>query len=219
MLSTWDGSARKLIDKAYARIIKVMFDVLEAEAQQFSVDAKAPSDEKESLHIHILTVENMHHFYGEIRARKVPSLDVYIKQAKTLYEFNLEAYCKAVIKKPLGKLLEFFDGVEALLKTGPADEVSFHVQFSKGALKDVIRKYPGKEIKKGLESLYKRVDKHFTEEESLMQVVWRGIQEECCNQSRKYEELIAKCYPEVSIRLDFTVKELMQYFSDLAQSH
>ena len=116
MLSTWDGTARKLIDKAYSRIIKVMFDVLEAEAQQFNVDSKASADEKESLNIHILTVENMHHFYGEIRARKVPSLEVYIKQAKTLYEFNLEAYCKAVIRKPLGKLMVIISNRNSLME-------------------------------------------------------------------------------------------------------
>jgi exocyst complex component 1 len=43
-------------------------------------------------------------------------------------------------------LQEFFEGVEGLLKTGPADEVSYHVQYSKSALKDVIKKYPGKEV-------------------------------------------------------------------------
>ncbi len=53
--------------------------------------------------------------------------------------------------------------------------------------------------------LYKRVDKHFTEEEGLLQVVWRGIQEEFARQVRRYEELMAKCYPEISIRLEFTI--------------
>jgi hypothetical protein len=56
MLSTWDGSARLVIDKAYARIIKTMFDALEAEAQQFNTESKSNTDEKESLNIHILTV-------------------------------------------------------------------------------------------------------------------------------------------------------------------
>jgi exocyst complex component 1 len=79
------------------------------------------------------------------------------------------------------------------------------VQYSKNALKDVIRKYPGKDIKKSLEILYKRVDKHFTEEEGLLQVAWRGIQEEFTRLLRKYEDLIAKCYPESNIRLDFTM--------------
>jgi hypothetical protein len=205
MLSSWDGQARKLIDKAYSRIIKSMFETLEAEVQQVRNEVKQGVDEKDSLNMHIITVENMHHFYAEVRSRKVPSLEQYVKQSKTLYDVHLDSYCKVVIRKPMGKLLDFFEGVEGLLKTGPADEVSYHVQFSKGALKEVIKKYPGKELKKGLELLYKRVDKHFTEEEGLLQVVWRGIQEECCRQLRKYEELMTKCYPEISIRLDFTM--------------
>ena len=88
----------------------------------------------------------MHHFYSRVRAKKVPCLEAYIKQAKALYESNLDTYCKVVIRKPLGKLLEFFEGVEGLLKTRPAEEVSYHLQYSKNAVKDVIRKYPGKEV-------------------------------------------------------------------------
>lgn len=74
-------------------------------------------------------------------------------------------------------------------------------------------------MKKNLEILYKRVDKHFSEETGLLQVVWRGISEEFCRQLRKYEELIAKCYPEIAIRLEFSMEELLGYFSDLAQAH
>jgi hypothetical protein len=50
-------------------------------------------------------------------------------------------------------------------------------------------------------------------------VVWRSIQEEFCRQLRKYEELITKCYPDITMRLDFTLEELLQMFSELAQSH
>ena len=67
--------------------------------------------------------------------------------------------------------------------------------------------------------MYKRVDRHYTEEEGLLQVVWRGIQEEFCKQIRRYDELIGKCYPESNIRLEFTLDELLGYFSDLAASH
>jgi hypothetical protein len=106
MLSTWDGSSRKLVDKAYARIIKSMFDTLEAEAQQtIQAENKNNVDEKDSLNKHILIVENMHHFHSEIRAKKIPSLDSFVKQAKILYDINLESYGKVVVRKPLGKLL------------------------------------------------------------------------------------------------------------------
>ena len=106
MLSAWNGNSRKLVDKAYARIIKSMFDNLEAEAQQtIQTENKNNADEKDSLNKHILIVENMHHFHSEIRSRKIASLDSYYKQAKILYDINLEAYGKVVIRKPLGKLL------------------------------------------------------------------------------------------------------------------
>ncbi|KAJ1332811.1 hypothetical protein BSLG_008440 [Batrachochytrium salamandrivorans] len=210
MLSNWDGITRKTVDKAYSRLIKSIFETLDAVAQQAGNDPKVNNEEKDSLNIHILNV---------VRARKVPGLDSFSKQAKVLYDVNLEAYCKVVIRKPLGKLLEFFEGIEGLLKTGPVEEVPYHIQYSKSAVKDVIRKYPGKEVKKGLEALYKRVDKHYTEEEGLLQVVWRGIQEEFTRQLRRYEELIAKCYPEVSVRLDFTMEELLEFFSELALAH
>ena len=142
MLSNWDGLARKTVNKSYAKIIKSMFETLEACAQQAGNDI----DEKDSLNLHIMTVENMHHFYTKTRARKVPGLEESVKQAKLLYDFNLESYCNVVIRKPLGKLVDFFEGVEGLLKTGPAHEVSFHVQYSKNALKDVIKRYPGREV-------------------------------------------------------------------------
>ena len=109
--------------------------------------------------------------------------------------------------------------MEGHLKTGPANEVSFHVLYSKNALKDVLKKYPGKEIKKSLEVLYKRVDKHFAEAEGLLQVAWRGIQEEFVKLIRKYEEFIAKCYPETNLRFDFTITEVLEYFSDMAKAH
>jgi hypothetical protein len=61
------------------------------------------------------------------------------------------------------------------------------------------------QVKKGLEVAYKRVDKHYSEEEGLLQVVWRGIQEEFCRHVRKYEELISKCYPDITVRLEFSM--------------
>ena len=47
----------------------------------------------------------MHHFYTEIRARKVAVLDQYVKLAKASYDTHLSAYIKVVIRRPLGKLL------------------------------------------------------------------------------------------------------------------
>lgn len=50
------------------------------------------------------------------------------------------------------------------------EEVSYQLAFNKQELRKVIKEYPGKEVKKGLDNLYKKVDKHLCEEESLLQV-------------------------------------------------
>jgi hypothetical protein len=43
------------------------------------------------------------------------------------------------------------------------------------------------------------------------------VQEEFTIQVKRYEELMTKCYPEISMRLEFTLEELFGYFSDLAK--
>jgi hypothetical protein len=78
-----------------------MFETLDACAQE----AAKTQDEKDSLNYHIMTVENTHHFYTEVRARKIPGLEESVKSAKFMYDMNLDSYCKVVIRKPLGKLL------------------------------------------------------------------------------------------------------------------
>lgn len=65
----------------------------------------------------------------------------------------------------------FFEGVEARVAQGiREEEVSYQLAFNKQELRKVIREYPGKEVKKGLDNLYKKVDKHLCEDENLLQV-------------------------------------------------
>ena len=47
---------RKLVDKAYNKIIRVMFETLEAVASQVDQEPKTGSDEKEYLNVQIMTV-------------------------------------------------------------------------------------------------------------------------------------------------------------------
>ena len=142
-----------------------------------------------------------------------------MKFAKTQYEIHLSAYVKAVIRRPLGKLLEFFEGIDELLLTKTPEEVGFHANYNKTALRKVLSMFPGKEVKKSLSVLYKRVDKHFTNEAGLLQVVWHGIQEAVIQMHHQYEQVIAKCYPQSEIHLPFTIDDLLAYFSEIAREH
>lgn len=69
-------------------------------------------------------------------------------------------------------LQEFFEGVQAKVSQGVKEsEIGYQMAFSRAELKRVIKEYPAKEVKKGLESLYKKVEKHLSEDESLLQVI------------------------------------------------
>lgn len=47
---------RKIVDKSYNKIIKVMFESLDAIASQVDQEPKSGSDEKEYLNVQIMTV-------------------------------------------------------------------------------------------------------------------------------------------------------------------
>uniref|UniRef100_A0A8C0HHN7 Exocyst complex component 1 n=1 Tax=Chelonoidis abingdonii TaxID=106734 RepID=A0A8C0HHN7_CHEAB len=114
----------------------------------------------------------------------------------------------------------FFEGVEARVAQGiREEEVSYQLAFNKQELRKVIKEYPGKEVKKGLDNLYKKVDKHLCEEENLLQVVWHSMQDEFIRQYKHFEGLIARCYPGSGVTMEFTIQDILDYCSSIAQSH
>lgn len=65
----------------------------------------------------------------------------------------------------------FFDGVVAKVAQGVKEsEIGYQMAFSKQELRKVISLYPGREVKKGLEALYRKVEKHLSDEGNLLQV-------------------------------------------------
>ncbi|KAI7855257.1 exocyst complex component Sec3-domain-containing protein, partial [Circinella umbellata] len=208
-----DSQTRQTVNDAYEKIINAMMSSLDSIAKE----TDQTGDDKEQLNANIMYIENMHHFHHELRSNKLHVLEKWIKYAKSHYDTSLNAYIKVVIRRPLGKLLEFFEGVDNLMHTSTPEEVQFHMNYNKAQLRKVITMYPAKEIKKSLEQLYKRVDKHFSEEEGLLQVVWRGIQEEFIQQHEKMEHLILKCYPDTRLHLEFSIDDLLSMMSELAR--
>ena len=63
------------------------------------------------------------------------------------------------------------EGVQGLVAAGVKEsEVGFQLKYSKQELRKVIAIYPGKEVRYGLDKLYKKVERHLCEEEGLIQV-------------------------------------------------
>ncbi|KAG0308790.1 hypothetical protein BGZ98_006837 [Dissophora globulifera] len=210
-----DIEARKMITAAYDKLVRMMFESTEAVAKE-TVDF----DDKEQGS-HVVNIENMHHFYSELRQRKISNLENYMKYAKSSYESHLETYVRGAVRRSLSKLLDFFDGVEGLVKTKASEDVAFHLTYNKQAVKKVVALYPASVVRKDLAQMYKKVDKHFSseEEEGLLQVAWRGIQEEFIRQHERFSRLIRECYPDAGVQMEFSMQELLGFFSEIAKSH
>ncbi|KAF9430841.1 hypothetical protein BGZ94_003322 [Podila epigama] len=212
-----DTEARKLITGSYDKLVRMMFESVESVAKE-TVDF----DDKEQGS-HVVNIENMHHFYSELRQRKATAhLESFMKYAKSSYESHLETYVRGVVRRSLLKLLDFFDGVEGLVKTKASEDVGFHLTYNKQALKKVVSQYPTSTIRKDLAHLYKKVEKHFAsseDEQGLLQVAWRHIQEEFIRQHERFSRLIRECYPDSGVQMEFSMNELLAIFSDIAKNH
>jgi len=195
--------ARDLVDNAYKLIAEKLLDILNSINN--SMDQY---DEKEALNAHIIITENSQYFVNDFRMyEKLTALTPSIKQAKQIYEEHLSLYVKNVIQTPLGKLLEFFDGIDNLLLTRKDEEIGYQLSYNKNALKKVIAQYPGPTIRKNLETLFRRVEKHFPG--SLATVVWGRIQKELMDKHKHFEEIISRCYPQSEITLGFQSPDIL----------
>ncbi|XP_040190681.1 exocyst complex component 1 isoform X7 [Rana temporaria] len=208
--SIFRGSERRGdLDKAYTKLIKAVFINVEKVANE---SQKTPRD--------VVMMENFHHILATLSRLKISCLETEKRDAKQKYNDHLQSYVIYSLGHPLEKLNIFFEGVKARVAQGIGyDEVSYQLAFSKQELRKVIKDYPGKEVKKGLDNLYKKMDKHLCEEENLLQVVWHTMQDEFIRQYKHFEGLIEKCYTGVGITMEFTIQDILEYFSSIAQSH
>ncbi|XP_059608782.1 exocyst complex component 1 [Phlebotomus argentipes] len=197
------------LDKWYTQLVATIFEMIPNHAQEHS---KTPRQ--------VVNMENYHHMHSLLAQLKVVALDGQKKEAKVRYKEALDAYVTKYFGRPLEKLNLFFEGVQLKVQQGVKEqEISYQMAYSKQELRKVIAQYPAREVKKGLEHLYKKVEKHLCEEENLLQVVWRAMQEEFIVQYNFLEERIQRCYAGAMITLDFSIDDILEFFSEIARSH
>ncbi|KAF8353645.1 sec-3, partial [Pristionchus pacificus] len=204
------GSDRRTdLEKWYVTLVKATCEGIEKTAS--SPYSKSPPT--------VVRFENYHQLYQTLSEQKINCLDHYRKEAKRMTEENIEMYVREHMGRPLEKIHLFFDSVSRAKDRIRAEEIAYQQQFSKMELKKVISQYPGKEVRKGLEQLYKKLEKHLVDNSSLLQVVWRNMQEAFIKQMQSYQQIMAECYPNSKIELEVSIDDVLSYFSDIAQSH
>ncbi|XP_071949546.1 exocyst complex component 1-like isoform X2 [Antedon mediterranea] len=208
--SIFKGTDRRAdLDKSYSKLISAQFKAIHKIAIEHQ---KTPSD--------VVIFENFHHLHGVLSRLKITCLENERKEAKQRYQEHIQAYVTTYLGRPMEKLNHFFEGVQTLVTQGvKEEEVGFQMAYNKQELRKLIREYTSKEVKKGLDHLYKKVEKTLCDEESLLQVVWRSMQQEFIHQYNHIQNLIKRCYPGANLTLEFTIDEVLQFFSNIAQSH
>ncbi|KAI0079631.1 hypothetical protein K474DRAFT_1617469 [Panus rudis PR-1116 ss-1] len=215
---------RQYVDQSYDKIVQAMFDALKQMAKM-----EGEGEDKGQLNYHVIMIENMHHFVAEMSQLELGSVQVFLKRAETIYDENLNAYVKIVLRRPFAKIIDYFEGVERLLKTTAPTEVASNSSYSKSALKKVVREYTAKDIRKHVDALFKRVEKHFTEasekattEEvnastgiapgTVMVGVWKACEEELLRITELFSKRINQCYQSAGITLEYTPADVEAAF-------
>ncbi|KAK0944801.1 hypothetical protein LTR29_003614 [Friedmanniomyces endolithicus] len=197
---------RRLVDETYARINRAMFDSLKVIAKE-SPGAGGPQqrvaggagagedpEDKEVLNYHILLIENMNHHVEEVDdGGKEGVLAEWRGKAMLERAEALEAYVGRVITRPLGKLLDFLDSTESLLALHPTNPLSLATRpsSSRKTARNLFAQYDVKEIRRGVDTLRKRIEKHFgdADEEVISRNLVALVGKEC---ERAYERTIER---------------------------
>jgi hypothetical protein len=93
--------------------------------------------------------------------------------------------------------------LEQLLRTTPPTEVSLHAAYTKMAVRRVLSDLRAKDLRKAVDALYKRVDKHFAADPDdgasaggeVLKTVWSACEDETQRLVGVWRGLMAKCYP------------------------
>ncbi len=193
MLSGVDSSlpVRRMVNREYDRILKSMFESLKVIAREnpaVSVTVTGGSsstdpEDKEALNFHILLIENMNHYLEEVEnPQGIEVLDDWKEQAQQEMEEHMGLYMNAVMRRPLGKLLETLENIEAQLNNGKSPAaIAAQPSNSKSIFNKVLGTYDAREVRKGIETLKKRVEKHFgdADEPALAKPLVNRMLKEC----------------------------------------
>lgn len=199
--SAEDLDIRETVNNAYVRINKTMFESLKVIAREIPTAATSGSamgdpEDKEALNYQILLIENMNHYLEEVDARSNLVLEEWKDKAAQELDEHLSLYLGAVMRRPLGKLLDFLDSTESQLASLPPGSspstIAERASHSKTTFKRLLAGYDSKEIKRGIETLKKRVEKHFgdADDPGLSRGLVAKVLEACEKYYEKVEERV-----------------------------
>ncbi|ODV63026.1 GTP-Rho binding exocyst subunit SEC3 ASCRUDRAFT_6626 [Ascoidea rubescens DSM 1968] len=159
-----------------------------------------------------------------------------------IYKDSLNIYISLVLQRPIGRLIDFIEGIENITSknniSGKIIDPTKISGYNRSSLKKLLSFYDYREIHKGIETLYKRVEKHlldFEEKErdlsnfnidekdvnkiefQLLGKVWKSIENEFITLSARFENILMNYYKDIEIQ--FLQTEMVQAFASINKQH
>lgn len=149
---------RAIVDAGYERISAAIFrNLLDiARATGPANSAVADPEDKERLNHEILLIENMYYIARNLDPGASAIMQAWRSKANDKMLERREEYAKAVVRRPLGRLLDFMDTMSS--GNGRTQEPG----QGRAAFKRGLGGYDSKTCRRDVEALKKRVEKHFT---------------------------------------------------------
>ncbi|KAJ1912004.1 hypothetical protein H4219_005760 [Mycoemilia scoparia] len=206
--------ARSIVNQAYdhisASIFKTLNDLGKLADQHVAKNTEDKDAEKEKINASIISLVNMDALIVGLKGVNYSSMSTiseHIEEAKRLYTENMEDYIKMLLKRPIGKIMDFFNEVEKIKYKNPSANLD-STQCSTKALQVLLNHHKPKVLKEGLRNMFKRIDKHMEETPKLRPKVYSHAKSTIHNVAEKYNGSIALYYSGVSTRFDFDISEI-----------
>ncbi len=222
---------RSMVNESYQKLNKAMFESLMFIAKESplasgqglsTISGNGDPEDKEALNYHILLIENMNHYVEEVHPKSNRVLEDWKARATKEMAEHMDLYLTAVIRRPLGKLLDFLESTESLILNASArgnhpSSISTRASHSRSTVKKLLGAHDGREMRKGVETLRKRVEKHFgdADEAELSRALVAKVLRQCealyIGIRERLGRVIAEIY-EDSLELDWKREDVIAAF-------
>jgi exocyst complex component 1 len=107
-----------------------------------------------------------------------------------------------------------------LLQTSGSNAVAASANYNKGAAKRVLKDFSSKDMRKHVEALFKRVSKHFAENEDAVvfqpgtveMSVWKACEDDITRNTTRFAKLVTQCYADSGLGIEYSLSDIEQAF-------
>lgn len=232
---------RGVVDAFYSRLETAVMDSLLS--LKIDTASAAQDEDKGAMNHQVLLIENSHHLVqgASKLLSRAPVVGNLVARAEKMYEDSLNHYIHFVLRRPLAKMMDFGDGIDSLRSTTPAAEVSLHSAYSKQSFRKLVKEYTSKDVRKQVDALWRRVLKHFDEDENegftltnrpsatgdtlvsgpaaeederrrVVTKVWRRCEQDFVREFERMARIQAECYKGAGATLEVQTGEVARLF-------